>query len=91
MAIVIRLPGLTQAQYDKISEKLMPTAPPGLLVHVSFGEGDNIEGFQVWESQEAWAGDMGRVLPVLQENGVGVDTPPTPMPVVAMQGSKLSS
>jgi hypothetical protein len=55
----------------------------------SLNEGDAVKGFQVWESEEAWGADMGRVLPVLQEAGVNTDTPPTAMPVVVMQGSKL--
>lgn len=91
MAIAVRLPKVTREQYDKISAQLIATAPPGLLLHVSFGEGDEIEGLQVWESEQAWGNDMARVLPVLQGAGIDVGQPPTAVPVVAMQGSKLQS
>lgn len=89
MAILIRLPKITREQYDTVNAALTPTAPPSLLIQVSFGEGDEVEGFQVWESAEAFASDMPRVLPVLQEAGLSVDQPPTPIPVVTLQGSKI--
>jgi hypothetical protein len=89
MAILIRLPKVTKEQYAKVSAALGPTSPPAMLIHVSFGEGDAVEGFQVWESEEAWASDMPRVLPVLQANGLSVDRPPTPIPVVTILGSKV--
>ena len=89
MAVVVRLPKITKEQYEQISAKLTPTSPPGLLVHVSFSEGDSVEGFQVWESEEVWGADMARVLPVLTEAGVSTERPPTAMPVLAIEGSKL--
>jgi hypothetical protein len=89
MAILVRLPKITREQHTKVSAALDGTSPPALLIHVTFGEGDEVEGFQVWESEEAWASDMPRVLPVLKANGLSVDRPPTPIPVVIMQGSKV--
>ena len=89
MAILIRLPKITREQFDKVNAALAPTSPSSLLIHVSFGEGDEVEGFQVWESAEAWSSDMPRVLPVLQGAGMSVDQPPTPIPVVIIQGSKV--
>lgn len=89
MAILVRLPKITREQFDKVNTKLTASAPPALLLHVSFGEGDSVEGFQVWESEEAWGSDMGRVLPVLQEAGVSTDTPPTAVPVIVMQGARV--
>jgi hypothetical protein len=89
MAILIRLPKVTKEQAAKVNAALGPTSPPALLIHVSFSDGDGVEGFQVWESEEAWASDMPRVLPVLQAAGLSVDRPPTAMPVLTMQGSKV--
>jgi hypothetical protein len=63
------------------------------LVHVSFGEGDEVEGLQIWESQDAWVSNMPNVLPVLQAAGIPVDPnqPPTAIPALSLQGSKLKS
>jgi hypothetical protein len=91
MSVVVKLPKLTKDQYEKISATLMPTSPPGLLAHVSYESGDGVEGFQVWESQEAWGADIGRTLPVLQANGVNADPAnrPEAAKVLALAGSKV--
>jgi hypothetical protein len=91
MAILVRLPKVTKEQHAKLSAALGPTSPPALLLHVAFSDGDGVEGFQVWESEEAWASDMPRVLPVLKEAGLNVDRPPTAVPVVTMLGSKVKA
>jgi hypothetical protein len=105
MAILIRYrpTNLTRERYDKINEFFMQqmqenpdmTGPPAQLrVHVLFGEGDDLQVSEIWESEQSWRemydGMLGQALdyagierdpetlPVREFWGGGVPSPPAP-------------
>ena len=66
------------AQYDDVDAALDAAGvrtPEGRLVHVSFGEGDNIQVFDVWESQEAFDKFGETLMPILAERGIDPGQP----------------
>jgi hypothetical protein len=44
-------------------------------VHVCFGEGDNLQVFDVWDSQEAFDEFGATLMPILEAHGVDPGTP----------------
>ncbi len=69
---------MTAAQYDEciaLLKKAGAHHPPGRLYHVSFGNADKIQVFDVWTSQEQFD-RFGQVLmPILQKMGVDPGQP----------------
>ena len=102
MSVLIRYnpSGLTREQYDKVTEFFMSRAaetgppPQTLQVHVFFGDGDDLQISEVWESEDAWReqydGLLGealdyahiqrdpQVLAIQDFWGVNVPAPPAP-------------
>jgi len=66
----------TYAEVIKRLEKAGLGMPKGRLYHASFGKEDNLQVFDVWESQETFAKFGETLLPIMAEIGY---KPPTPM------------
>ena len=79
MAILIRYApsGLTVSQYDQVSEQVRTTLqwpPDGLIAHVCFGSDGDLRVSEVWESREQLEAFQERLMPVLKEGGVDVES-----------------
>jgi hypothetical protein len=69
--------GLTRAQYDQVSDKILSTLdwpPDGLILHVSFGRDGDMRVSEVWESREQLEAFQERLTPMLQEAGIDVES-----------------
>ena len=75
MAIVVRfnVSGMTTAKYDEVLRRLESAgagAPPGRLHHVSYGDHDNLQVIDVFDSPQSLEA-FGRTLePILREHGI---------------------
>ena len=81
MAISVYFPeaNFTVKLYTEVVNRLVKAGagmPKGRLYHASFGSSDNLQIFDVWESQEAFAKFGETLLPIMGELGY---KPPTPM------------
>jgi hypothetical protein len=81
MAISVYFPEakFTATQYAEVLKRLEQAGagtPKGRLYHSSFGDENNLQIFDVWESQEAFAKFGETLLPIMAEIGY---QPPTPM------------
>jgi hypothetical protein len=78
IGIRIKLPGITQEQYDQAHDHINPdrTAPEGLLFHAS-GPVDGGWGIiDFWESREAFDAFSSRIAEGMQGAGVQPQGPP---------------
>jgi len=97
MSILARFsPGsMTADQYDAVSEKLGSTGhwpPDGLELHVCFGSGDALRVSEVWESREKMEAFGAVLMPILEENGIDVQsTPPEILDVHNLQAFSTSA
>jgi len=65
-------------QYDAVDaalEEAGARTPAARSVHVCFGEGDNLQVFDVWESQEAFDKFGETLMPILTEKGIDPGQP----------------
>ena len=81
MSIVVRFPlsDVTKEQYDAVRNALEESGewpPEGCLLHVCFGDEQNIRVSEVWESQEQLAAFGEKLGPRLQAAGVELTDPP---------------
>ena len=53
-----------------------------MKLHSVFGEEGKLQVFDIWESQEAFDEFLTYLVPVLDELGIELATPPAVMPVV---------
>jgi hypothetical protein len=80
MAISVRFSAepTTHEKYDEVRGRLEADGkwpPPGMVFHAAYGQ-DQIDGvFEVWESQEAFEGFGGTLMPLLEEVGVNAGEP----------------
>ena len=59
MAVILRFaaPGLTAAKYEEVTNKLEQAgqgSPAGRLYHVCFGDKDNLQFSDIWDSRESF-------------------------------------
>ena len=78
MAILVRYapPGMTQAQYDQVSEKVQATLdwpPEGLIAHVSFGSEGDMRVSEVWDSREKLEAFQEGLMPLLTQAGINIE------------------
>jgi hypothetical protein len=69
----------TSEQYRDAVKRLEAAgvgAPEGRLYHVAFGDENNLQVFDVWESQQTFDKFGEKLMPILAEVGY---QPPTPM------------
>ena len=81
MAIGVYFPeaNFTAEQYSEAVKRLEQAgagAPNGRLYHASFGDENNLQIFDIWESQETFAQFGEKLMPILAEVG---HQPPEPM------------
>jgi hypothetical protein len=78
IAMYFNPPSFSAAQYDDVDAALDEAgvrAPAARTVHVCFGEGDNLQVFDVWESQEAFDAFGETLMPILAERGIDPGEP----------------
>ena len=101
MPVLIRyLPtNLTRERYDKINEFFqqqmqenpeMTGPPPQLQVHVLFGEADDLQVSEIWESEESWHETYGGLLGQALDYA-GIDRNPELLPISEFWGSGVPS
>jgi hypothetical protein len=69
---------LSAEQYDESIRRLQeagPWPPDGLELHVCFGSGDPLRVSEVWASQEQFEAFGERLMPILEEVGIGAGEP----------------
>ena len=79
MSLVVRFPlsGVTKEQYDAVHGALKESGvwpPAGCLLHVCFGDAQDIRVSEIWEEQLAAFGE--KLGPKLQAAGVELTGPP---------------
>lgn len=76
MSIVVRFnpQGLTREKYDESVRRLEAVGawpnPPGMEVHVLFGEEGNLRVSEIWGSQEQLRAFGEQLMPILTDIGV---------------------
>jgi hypothetical protein len=78
IAMYFNPPSFNAAQYDDVDAALDAAgvrSPTERSVHVCFGEGDNLQIFDVWESQEAFEKFGETLMPILSEKGIDPGEP----------------
>jgi len=71
-------PSFSAAQYEEVDaalEEAGARTPAERTVHVCFGEGDNLQVFDVWESQEDFDKFGETLLPILAGKGIDPGEP----------------
>ena len=64
---------MNSEQYQDISRRLEAAgvgAPTGRMYHICFGEGNGLQVFSVWDSQEAFDAFGQKLMPIFAEVGV---------------------
>ena len=79
MSILVRFApaSMTAAQYDEMSAKVKAGGqwpPDGMQVHVCFGSGSALRVSEVWESREKMEAFGSRLMPILSEAGIDVES-----------------
>jgi hypothetical protein len=78
IAMYFNPPSFNAAQYDEVDtalEKAGARTPAARTVHACFGEGDNLQIFDVWESQEDFDKFGETLMPILAEKGIDPGSP----------------
>jgi hypothetical protein len=78
IAMYFNPPSFNAAQYDDVDAALDEAGartPPARTVHVCFGEGENLQIFDVWESREAFDKFGETLMPILAEKGIDPGEP----------------
>jgi hypothetical protein len=84
IAIYITPDAMTAEQHSEGRKRLREAgvSEVAMKLHSVFGEDGKLQVFDIWESQEAWDEFLGHLVPILQELGITMSTPPVIMPVV---------
>ncbi len=78
VAIYFNPPSFNAAQYDEVDaalEEAGARTPAARTIHVCFGEGDNLQVFDVWESQEEFDKFGETLMPILAGKGIDPGEP----------------
>jgi hypothetical protein len=78
IAMYFNPPSFNAAQYDAVDaalEEAGTRTPAARTVHVCFGDGDNLQIFDVWESQEAFDKFGETLMPILADKGIDPGEP----------------
>jgi len=68
---------MTAEQYDAVSSKLQTAGhwpPDGIELHVCFGSGSALRVSEVWQSTEKLEAFGAILMPILEENGIDVQS-----------------
>jgi len=87
--------GMSAAKYDECIKQLKKAGagnPSGRSYHAAFGPKDNLMVFDVWTSQAAFDKFGKKLMPILQQLGIGIGQPAVmPMHKVILPGPKVAS
>ena len=74
IAMIFDIPGMTQAQYDRVRTEVIPDNQPaaGMLYHVAGSTETGWLVVEVWESQEAVDRFFQKLGPALQKANINV-------------------
>jgi len=77
MSIVVRFPlsNVTKEQYDSVHAALEASGDwpvPGCLIHVAFGDEQNVRVSEIWESQEQLQAFGEKLQPTLAAAGIEI-------------------
>ena len=78
LAIYFSPKSMTTAKYDDVIRRLDAAGagkPPGRTYHYCFGPSDNLQVFDVWDSQETFEAFGAVLMPILAEVGVDPGEP----------------
>jgi hypothetical protein len=78
IAMYFNPPSFNAAQYDEVDaalEQAGARTPAARTVHVCFGDGDNLQILDVWESQEDFDKFGDTLMPILAEKGIDAGEP----------------
>ena len=78
LGIYFRPASMSADQYDDVIRRLEAAGagrPAGRSHHVCFGQGDQLQVFDIWESQEAFDRFGATLMPILQEVGLDAGQP----------------
>ena len=70
---------VTTEQYNQVLSKLGENGgwmPDGLDYHVAFGSEGNVRVSEIWDSKEQFETFGKRLMPLLQEAGIEMSSPP---------------
>jgi hypothetical protein len=76
VSIVVRFStaNLTRQKYDEVVRRLEQAGqwpnPPGMELHVLFGEEGNLRVSEIWDSRESLQAVMEKVSPIMEEIGI---------------------
>ena len=76
MSIVVRFSptNVDRAKYEETMGRLEEAGlwpnPPGLEMHVAFGDEDNMRVSEIWSSREQFQAQAEKLMPVLTDSGV---------------------
>jgi hypothetical protein len=76
---------LTEDQYNEVNRRLEEAGhvpPDGQQVHVCFGNDGDLRISEIWESEEKMRAFGEKLMPILEELGIGASGPPEILPVV---------
>ena len=82
MSIVVRFhpTNVDKARYDESLRRLEAVGwwpnPPGLELHVAFGDEDNLRVSEIWASKERFDAAGETLMPILTDIGVEFSGPP---------------
>ncbi|MDQ3738293.1 MAG: hypothetical protein M3337_03905 [Actinomycetota bacterium] len=81
MSIVVRFPAsnMTKQQYDAVHDSLEDSGdwpPEGCLLHVCFGEEQNLRVSEIWESEEQLGAFGEKLRPQLEAAGIQLSGEP---------------
>ena len=82
MSIVVRFSpaNLTRQKYDEVVRRLEQAGqwpnPPGMELHVLFGEEGNLRVSEIWDSQDSLQAVMEKVSPIMDEVGIELASEP---------------
>jgi hypothetical protein len=82
VSIVLRLSpaNLTREQYDAVEQRLEEAGiwpnPPGMELHVLFGEEGNLRVSEIWDSREEAQAFGDQLMPILADAGIEFSAEP---------------
>ena len=92
MSILVRFSpaNLTLEQYEEVNRRLREVGsfpPDGQELHVCFGEDGALRVSEVWASEEKMRAFGETLMPILEQVGVGMASPPEILPVVNFEAA----
>ena len=96
MAVVLRFApqGMTTAKYEEVVQKLEQAgaaSPKGRLIHVCFGDTNNLRVSDIWDSTESFEKFGETLRPILQDVGIDPGEPEVLQVYNILEGEKATT